>query len=562
MDINKNTINVKYNKKIPACGYCRFSTELQREESIEAQQRIITDYAEKNGYIIVEWYIDRAFSGKTVNRPNFQKMLNTAATNDCPFTAVIVHKIDRFSRSAVDALRYRDVLRDYGVELISTVEQINDDANGRLLYGIMSNFNQFYLENLQAEIYKGMKENAYNCVWNGGKPPLGYDVDPVSKKLIINENEAIIVRKIFQMAADGCGYNTIIKELNACGYTTKAGNPFGKNSLYDLLKNERYYGLFVFNKRSRRSSKNTRNARKFKDESEIIRIENGNPAIISKDLYIRANLSRKISSQLATNAKHDYILSGLLVCGECGAKMHGNFRRGSTKSYRTYRCNKQSNQLNCFCKEIHADVLESFVIDNLLKHFFDDDTIDSITEQVNNKVHDITNRDYEKIKEIKNSLKGLKLAKNNLIDALASTGYNITISDKINSIEKQILEHQSIIDEYEKGRTEIKITKDDVLEKVKHLKEEILSKKDIEQIKLTLHSYIDKIIIDNNTVKVTYKVTFFIFVDSEEIEICYNYTIKESRKSIHRLSNRTSNNSQNQTDHRKIVDFVSVGTDP
>lgn len=114
----------KSNTQIPACGYCRFSSDLQREESIEAQQRIITEYAEKNGYSIVEWYIDRACSGKTVNRPDFQRLLNDISSSDCRFKTVIVHKMDRFSRNAAQALEYREIFHDYGVELVSTVERI------------------------------------------------------------------------------------------------------------------------------------------------------------------------------------------------------------------------------------------------------------------------------------------------------------------------------------------------------------------------------------------------------------------------------------------------------
>ena len=295
-----------------------------------------------------------------------------------------------------------------------------------------------------------MKENAFKCQWNGGKPPLGYDTDPVTKKLVIKEDEAIVVRKIFEMAAEGYGYNKIIQELNNLGYKTKAGNSFGKNSLYDLIQNERYYGVYIFNQRAKRSSNGTRNMRKHKDESEIIRIEGGNPAIVSKVLWDRANASRKISAKLSTNARYDYILTGLIHCGECGRKMCGNRRHGSTKSYLTYRCNRSSNQLNCACKEIHADVLESFVIDNLMKHFFDPKIIDIITEQVNRKIKDITSKENEFVTDARNALKGLNLAKNNLVEAIAHTGYNPTIGDKIESIEKQISEYQSIIDESEK----------------------------------------------------------------------------------------------------------------
>lgn len=518
------------NVKIKACGYCRFSSDHQREESIEAQQRIINEYAERNGYEIVEWYIDRAYSGKTVNRPDFQRMLDDVASGDCVFKAVIIHKMDRFSRNAVDAMKYKDFLHDCGIDLVSTVEKIKDDPHGKLLYGIMSTINQYYSDNLSGEVMKGMLENAYKKKWNGGTPPLGYNV--VNQELVINESEAVIVRKIFEMTAEGYGYNTVIKELNRCGYRTKPGNPFGKNSLYDLLKNEKYKGVYIYNKRSKRNSQNKRNSRKLKDESEIVKHENGCPAIVTKELWEKANTARKISAKISTNAKTDYLLSGLIYCGECGAKMHGNRRKSGANGYNTYRCNKQANQLTCTCREIRADILEELVINSLVDHFFNPKVVDIITVDINDKIHEALSEDREDIRLAKNSLNGLKLSRNNLADAIAKTGFNQTLVDKMKSIEEQIAEYENIIAEDNKTKSEIKVTQEDVLEKINDLKAQMLNPKNVEQTKLLLQSYIEKIVVDNNSVKVTFKVTFSFCYGVGTFEIRYNHTIVKSRKML------------------------------
>lgn len=524
--------NNPYNKiadnKIKACGYCRFSSTNQREESIEAQQRLIREYSEKNGYEIIEWYIDRAFSGKTADRPDFQRMLKDISNNDCPYKAIIVHKLDRLTRNAADALQYKELLNDYGISLISTVERIGNDPSGKLLFGIMSNINSFYLDNLSTEIYKGMKENAYQKRFNGGTPPLGYNI--VNGKYSINEAEAIIVRKIFSMSAEGYGYNTIIKELNNCGYKTKAGNNFGKNSIYDLLRNERYMGIYTFNKRAKRSSQNKRNGHKWKDESEIIRFEDGCPAIVSKQLWERANASRKMTGKITTNAKYNYLLSGLLYCGECGAKLHGNHRKYGTYAYNTYRCNKQANQLTCSCKEIRSDVLEEFVISNLTTHFFNPDVIDIITDEVNKKIQTIVNADTEDIQHAKNALQGLKLARNNLVEAIAQLGFNKTLSDKLNAIEKQISEYEEIISDRNRKTPQIAISKEEVTQKIEDLKQFMLNPQNVEKTKLLLQTYIDKIIIDNHSVKVIFKIAFSFYYDGIEQETCYTYTVSEHRK--------------------------------
>lgn len=121
MRLNKNIVETVLSQfqnppnKKASCGYCRFFSDMQREESIEAQQRAISEYAERNGYDIQEWYIDRAYSGKTANRPEFQRLLKDVRSKDCPYTAVLVHKLDRFSRNAAESLKYKGILRDYGL---------------------------------------------------------------------------------------------------------------------------------------------------------------------------------------------------------------------------------------------------------------------------------------------------------------------------------------------------------------------------------------------------------------------------------------------------------------
>ena len=176
--------------------------------------------------------------------------------------------------------------------------------------------------------------------------------------------------------------------------------------------------------------------------------------------------------------------------------------------------------------------MEAFVIDNLMKHFFDPKIIDIITEQVNRKIKDITSKENEFVVEARNVLKGLNLAKNNLVEAIAHTGYNPTIGDKISSIEKQIAEYQSIIDESEKGKEEISISREEVETKIKQLREDILQRKHVDLTKMMLQQYIDNIVIDNHSIQVTYKVTFSVVIDGKEVEISYKHNVKKSRRSL------------------------------
>lgn len=511
------------NKK--AVGYCRFSSDHQKELSIDAQKRKIIEYCERNGFEITEWYIDRAFSGQTVDRPDFQRLIKTIESGKFDFEAVIIHKLDRFSRNVLDSFYYQQFFADNKVELISTEENFSGDE---FMFGINALLNQRYVKNLSKEVMKGMNERAYKALFNGGKPPLGYDVSE-DGQYIINEAEAVIVRMIFEMSAKGYGYNTIIRELNSRGYKTKKGNQFGNNSIYDLLRNEKYCGTYCFNKTVKRNSKRKRNMHKYKDDSEVIRVEGAIPAIVSEDLWNRANASRKITAKTSTNAKYNYLLSGLIYCGECGAKFHGKHRKYGANAYNVYQCNKKDNQLLCGCKEIRADIIEDFVINCLKEHFFNENIVDIITEQVNEKVAEIKNSDDETITNVKNALSGLKLARSNLVDTLAQTGFNATLTDKLNSIEKQIKEYEAMVEADRAKREDVIISREDVKRKIDELTEIIKNPDNIDQTKLMLRNYIERIEVSSKTISVTFKVAVSFLSDCELEQVFYNHTVKEYR---------------------------------
>ncbi len=517
-------------KRIPAVGYCRFSSDHQREESIDAQIRLISAFAEKNGYDVLDFYCDKAFSGRSDQRPEFQRLLSDISDDNCKFQAVIVHKMDRFSRNAGDTIKYKELLQDYGINLVSTTEKISNDPSGNLMFGILSTINAFYSENLGLEVMKGLKENAYKMKFNGGNAPLGYKIDNCLYS--IDESEAVIVRKIFTMAAEGYSYNDIIHEMNRCGYKTKTGRPFGKNSIYDLLKNPRYKGTYIFNRRAKRTSKNTRNNHKYKPESEQIIIEDGVPAIVSKELWEKANAARKFMSKGNTGAKHKYLLSGLLYCGECGSKMHGNCRKRDSGEYTTYRCNDQATRLDCKSREMRAEPLEDFVINSLCEHFFDPENIDIITDELNRKFREELDADREEIKAANYSIAGLKTARNNLVDAIAEYGYSSILSKKLKDIEEQIERYEKMISDYEGKTGAVRITREEVVQRIEKLRECLKNPDNVEQTRILLHQYIDRIEINNTKIKVVFKTTFNFYMDDVEYTASYSFETESTRREV------------------------------
>lgn len=201
---------------LKAVAYVRYSSNNQSETSIEAQLQAIEEFAKQNGYVIVEVYVDRAKSGKSDERPEFQRMIADAKNKK--FDIVIVHKFDRFSRDLYDTLSYEKILKENNIKLLSVSETFPDGPAGVLGKGIMGVINEWYLANLKDEIKT--KIVAMKGYFLGGIPPLGYDLKEVKdeygktrKRYIINEEEAENVREIFKSYSEGNSFKKLPKIL-------------------------------------------------------------------------------------------------------------------------------------------------------------------------------------------------------------------------------------------------------------------------------------------------------------------------------------------------------------
>lgn len=365
---------IRLKKKIVrAVAYTRFSSDNQREESIDAQLRAIKEYAKRNDIIIVGEYVDKAKSATTDNRPEFLRMIADSKKEE--FDIVLVHKLDRFARNRQDSIGYRMELKRHGVSLVSVLEYLDDESpESLILESVLEAMAEYYSRNLAREVNKGMRENALKGLHTGGLPPLGYDVDPQTRKLVINEKEAAAVRLIYKMFIEGSGYDKIINELNLQGYKTKTGDSFGHNSLHNIVRNEKYTGVYIFNKLVSKDVDGKRNGNACKAVEEIIRIEGAVPPIITKEEFeVAQNIifSRK-QVRAANNAVEVYLLSGKIFCGECEGAYVGNRKfAGRNKTLQvTYRCSARKSKHICKNKDIRKDYIEVFVLERLADYVF------------------------------------------------------------------------------------------------------------------------------------------------------------------------------------------------
>ena len=297
--------------------YARYSSDNQREESIEGQIRECTAYAEKNGITVVKHYIDRALSAKTDNRPDFQQMIKDSEKR--LFDIVLVWKLDRFARNRYDSAHYEYQLERNHVKLVSATEPISDSPAGIMVKSMLTGMAEYYSAELSEKVVRGMTENVLKGKYNGGTVPIGFEVDK-EKFFQVDPLKAPFVVEAFQRYNEGATMKELMNWLNDSGVTTNRNQKFTYNSVQTLLTNKRYIG-----------------ENHFKD----IVMPDSIPAIVDKDLF--EEVQQKIKKNSRAPARHkaedDYLLTTKLFCGMCGAMMFGECGTGRNKVvHHYYKC--------------------------------------------------------------------------------------------------------------------------------------------------------------------------------------------------------------------------------
>ena len=208
--------------------YARYSSDNQREESIEGQIRECTAYAEKNGITIVKHYIDRAISAKTDNRPQFQQMIKDSDKK--LFDIVLVWKLDRFARNRYDSARYKTQLKKNGVKLMSATEIISEGPEGIILESVLEGYAEYYSADLAEKVVRGQTENILKGRCNGGRGTFGYTLDS-ERKFHIDPLTSPFVLESFKKYNEGSTMKEIRDWLNENGIKNPVGGAFTYNSV-------------------------------------------------------------------------------------------------------------------------------------------------------------------------------------------------------------------------------------------------------------------------------------------------------------------------------------------
>ncbi len=444
----------KMKKKLVG-GYIRVSTERQVEGySIEGQITQIEQYCQFNGYELVDIYADRGISGKSMNRPELQRMLKDAKNGklDC----VMVYKTNRLARNTSDLLTIVEELHRQNVEFFSLSERMEvKNSTGKLMLQILASFSEFERNTILENIYTGQHQRALEGYYQGNLP-LGYNNIPDNKKeLMINQHEANIVKYIFESYAKGHGYRKIANALNHKGYVTKKGNPFSISAVTYILSNPFYIGKIQFAKYKDWNDKR----RKGLNDKPVI-AEGKHTPIISQSLWDKVQArKRQVSEKPQVHGKGTNILTGIISCPQCSAPMAASnttntLKDGTKKRIRYYSCSNFRNKGSkvCSANSVRADVIEKYVMDQILEIVKSDKVLKQVVERVNqeNQVdvaalnHDIAYK-QQQFDEISTKLKNLiQTIEDNpdLTSALKPTihQYETQLNDITNQINQ--LKHQ------------------------------------------------------------------------------------------------------------------------
>ena len=414
--------------------YARFSSHSQTEQSIEGQLRVCYEYANAHNYTVIGEYIDRAQSGTSDNRQDFQRMIQDSEKKTFQF--VLVYQLDRFARNRYDSAIHKAKLKKNGVRVLSAKENITDDASGILIEGVLESMAEYYSVELAQKINRGMQLNAEKCLSNGSNPGLGYRVNK-NRQFYIDKKEAAIVREIFERYASGEIVADIINDLNDRNIRTSRGNEFNKNSISRILHNKRYIGYYLY------KGKET---------------PGGMPRIIDDELFYRVQhlLEKNKAAPGHTHGKGEYLLTTKLYCGHCYAQMTGYSGTSKCrKVYHYYICNNTKIK-KCKSKIVAKDLLENTVIDACV-HFLNSEKMEIIAEMIFQSCQDDIN--VASIKRLTLALRETEGAIENLWNALEHGQNPDIITNRIKSresekaqIEKQLAIEKSKIQSYDYPR--------------------------------------------------------------------------------------------------------------
>jgi site-specific DNA recombinase len=437
-----------------AAIYARVSTEMQSRSSIDDQIRNCRQYAEVHGFQILEEHIyrDEALSGVGSDRPALKRVLQFALSVAPPFSAILIDDTSRLSRTTEDALSIFRRLSFAGVQLIAVSQGISsDNEQSEMLVTVHGLVDSLYVRELAKKIHRGMEGLALRGLHTGGRV-FGYNTvslgEGTGKKLVVNKIEAATVKRIFELSAGGQSLKNIARALNAERVPSprarkdRVGGEWCPTAIREMLKNELYIGNVIWNRSKfvKVPGTNTRQ-RRMRPESEWLRRTNPELAIIGHSLWsaVRTRFAslpeiwgyQKKPGLLPRGVTTQYLFSGMLKCGECGANLI-IATGGGTHRHPKYACSRRVNRGGCQNDlYIRRDDLEDLLLAKLRSDILNPEVMEYTIAQFRKQLGEALGSVADDLAEMRRRKGRLETEVRRLVSAIVDSGHSKALLEEM-----------------------------------------------------------------------------------------------------------------------------------
>ncbi len=475
--------------------YARYSSDNQTEQSIDGQLRVCHEYAQRNDILILGTYIDRAMTGTNDMRPDFQRMLKNSAKREWNF--ILVYKLDRFSRNKYEMAMHKKTLKDNGTKVISATEFIPDTPEGIIFESMLEGYAEYYSAELSQKVRRGINESRLKGNLTGGRVLYGYK--NVNKKAVINEEQAQVVRYIFEEYSKGVYVKDIIASLTRRGIFYN-GKPFNRTTVYKILGNERYSGIY------------RRGEQVF---------ENTFPRIVPKEIFDKVKGKIDNNKYGKTSVKTEYLLKGKLKCGYCGLSINaenGTSRNGERKYY--YKCWGRKHGTNCKKAPIQKDLLERIILDEVINQLSDENNRRVIVQGLMDLQAKL-NKENTVLNTLLQTKRQIDTALQNILNAIENGIFSNTTNKRLHDLEEQQanIEKEILI---EKSKTAILLSE----REIKDFYEQALRL----EPQMLINYLIREIIVFDDEIVIKYNTPTKISPDDSQGFSFYHKTLKFTQK--------------------------------
>ena len=479
--------------------YARYSSENQTEQSIEGQLRVCEEYAKAHDILILNTYVDRAMTGTNDNRADFQRMLKDSSKREWNF--VLVYKLDRFSRNKYETAIHKKTLKDHGIKVLSATEHIPDSPEGIIFESMLEGYAEYYSAELSQKVKRGMNETRLKGNYTGGHLLYGYKKE--GKKVVIDEQQAEVVRFIFEQYSIGVYVKHILLELDRRGVTYH-GKEFGRSTVYNILKNEKYAGIYRF-------------------RGELI--ENMFPQIVPTEIFEKVREKVEKNHYGKRSVQVIYLLRNKLKCGYCGQSVNaecGTSQNGEKKYY--YKCLGRKHNSGCKKSVIRKDILEKLVLDRIIRELNRPQIMQSIVANLM-YIQEEQTKESSALNMIKKEKRQVDTALNNLVAAIEQGIFSNTTNKRLHELEskQEELEKQMLI---EKSKLSVQLSE----ETIRRFYTEALKS----EPQLLIECLVKEIILFDDKIEIQFNSPIKISPDESRGFTFYTEDIKLSYKDPHR----------------------------